>query len=114
MLKKINRLTKRKAFGYVYKNGKVKSGDNIIVNYTPTKLKVAKIGFSVSKKVGKAYIRNRTKRLLREAVKELLPVISQEYNYVIVAKPSIIDKSFHNIKSELFQILSKCGMINNE
>ena len=59
-------------------------------------------------------MRNRVKRLLREAIKDILPSLNQQYNYVIVAKPTIIDKSFNKIKEELFQILSKCGMIINE
>lgn len=114
MLKKENRLTKRKAFGYIYKNGKSKSSNNLILIYTPTKLKKLKVGFSVSKKLGKAFIRNRVKRLLREAFKELLPIINNQFNYVVVAKPTITDKSFKEIKEELFYILNKCGMINNE
>ena len=114
MLKKLNRLTKRKAFGYVYKNGKSKSGENVVVNYIPTKLKVAKVGFSVSKKIGKAHVRNKIKRQLREAIKNIMPVLNQDYNYVIVAKPTITDKSFNKIQEDLFQILKKCGMIINE
>ena len=114
MLQKENRLTKRKAFGYIYKNGKSKSGNNLIVIYTPTKLNACKVGFSVSKKLGKAFVRNRVKRLLREAFKELLPVVNNKYNYVVVAKPTITDKSFKEIKEELFYILNKCGMISNE
>lgn len=114
MLKKENRLTKRKTFGYIYKNGKSKSGESMIVNYTPTKLKVCKVGFSVSKKIGKAHIRNRVKRQLRECVKGLLPMMNQKYNYIITAKPVITDKSFSKMQEELFQILNKCGMIVNE
>lgn len=114
MLKKENRLTKRKSFGYIYKNGKSKSTDNLIVNYIPTKLNVCKVGFSVSKKIGKAHERNRIKRLLREAMKSLLNKVNNKYNYIIVAKPSITDKSFAKIQEELFQNLNKCGMIVDE
>lgn len=114
MLQKENRLTKRKAFNYVYKNGKSKAGESLIVNYIPTKLNVCKIGFSVSKKVGKAHERNRIKRILRETMKSLLPRLNQKYNYILSAKPTIIGKTFHKIQEELFQILNKCGMIVDE
>ena len=114
MLNKKYRLTKRKSFNYIYRVGKYKAGENLIVNYIPTKLENCKVGFSVSKKIGKAHIRNRVKRQLREAVKTLLPKLNQKHNYIISAKPTIIDKSFHKITDELFQILNKCGMINNE
>ena len=114
MLQKENRLTKRKAFGYIYKNGEYKSSNNLTLMYTPTKLKTFKVGFSVSKKIGKAYIRNRVKRQLREAFKSYINVINNRYNYIVVAKPTITDKSFKEIKEELFYILNKCGMIVNE
>jgi len=114
MLKKENRLTKRKAFGYIYKNGEYKSSNNLILMYVPTKLKQFKVGFSVSKKVGKANVRNRTKRLLREAFKSFKDIVSNQYNYVVIAKPSITDKTFQEIREELFYILNKCGMIINE
>lgn len=114
MIKKVNRLTKRKAFGFMYKNGESKSSNNLILIYTPTKLKDLKVGFSVSKKIGKAHIRNRIKRLLRESFKSLIPNINNKYNYIIVTKPTITDKSFKEIKEELFYILNKCGMIVNE
>ena len=114
MLQKENRLTKRKAFGYIYKNGEYKSSNNLTLMYTPTKLKTFKVGFSVSKKIGKAYIRNRVKRQLREAFKSYINVINNQYNYIVVAKPTITDKSFKEIKEELFYILNKCGMIVNE
>ena len=87
MLQKENRLTKRKAFGYIYKNGEYKSSNNLTLMYTPTKLKTFKVGFSVSKKIGKAYIRNRIKRQLREAFKSYINVINNRYNYIVVAKP---------------------------
>jgi len=114
MLQKDYRLTKRKAFNYIYKNGSFKSSDNLTIMYTPTKLKNLKVGFSVSRKIGKATMRNRVKRLLREAFKAVMPQVDTKYNYIIVAKPSITDKSFEKIRAELFQVLKKCGMIVNE
>lgn len=114
MLEKDNRLTKRKAFGYIYKNGEYKSGNNLTLMYVPTKLKKFKVGFSVSKKIGKAHIRNKVKRQLREAFKAFKTQINNRYNYIVVAKPTITDKSFKEIKEELFSILNKCGMIVNE
>ena len=41
------------------------------------------IGFSVNKKTGKAYVRNKIKRQLREIVRLNLEKFEPNYNYVI-------------------------------
>ena len=58
MLKKENRLLKRKEFAYLYKNGTAKHTANLTLVYFPTKYRPIKIGFSVAKKIGKAHTRN--------------------------------------------------------
>ena len=110
MLSKNYRLTKRKAFNYIYKNGSYKSSENLTLMYHPAK--TMRVGFSVSKKVGKAHIRNRIKRQLRAIVQDYLIRLNANYNYIIVAKPSITDKSFTKIREELFHLFEICGMIN--
>lgn len=114
MLKKQFRLTKRKMFGYIYKNGTPKSADNMVLIFTPAKAKQYKVGFSVSKKIGKAHTRNLIKRRLRESFKLIMPSVDTKHNYVIVAKPSICDKTFNEIHQEMFSLFKKSGMISNE
>ena len=114
MLQKQFRLTKRKMFGYIYKNGVSKSGDNMVLLYTPAKAKSYKVGFSVSKKIGKAHTRNLIKRRLRESFKLIMPQVSPKFNYVIVAKPNITDKTFNEIHAEMLGLYKKSGMIINE
>ena len=114
MIEKKHRLTKRKEFGYIYKKGEAKHTNNLTLLYTPTYLKTFKVGFSISKKVGKAYQRNLVKRRLREAFKTMMNNVDVKYNYVIIAKPTILDQSYQNIKQELFQLFKKSGRIINE
>ena len=114
MLKKQFRLTKRKMFGYIYKNGTAKHADNMILIFTPKKAKGYKVGFSVSKKIGKAHLRNLVKRRMREAFKKIMPNVNINYNYEILAKPTIYNKTFNEIYVEMFQLIKKSGMISNE
>ena len=107
MLKEKNRIKKRKDFRYIHKNGQPIFSKNLVVLYTDNKFGNIKIGFSVSKKVGKAHVRNRIKRQLRAIVRMNLANFVQAKNYVIVAKPTIIELSYSQMEKELLNSMSK-------
>ncbi len=107
MLKQVNRLTKRKEFGYIYKHGKYAYNKYLTLIYAPTKLKNPRVGFSVSKKTGKANVRNKIKRQLREIVRLNFGLLNPKYNYVFVTKPEIVDLNYEQIKSITLEVISK-------
>lgn len=111
MLKENNRLTKRKEFGYVYKHGKYVFNEFLTLMFVPTKLKTPRIGFSVSKKTGKAWLRNKIKRQLREIVRNLIESINPNFNYVFVTKPKITTLTYDEIRNALIDVLNKAQMI---
>ena len=65
MIKKENRLKKRKQFAYLFKNGNHTGDEFVSLVYLKLKTKNFKVGYSVSKKVGKAVVRNKVKRRLK-------------------------------------------------
>lgn len=114
MLKRENRLKKNKHFNYIYKNGLGINLDDMTVIYIKAKIKPFKVGFSVSNKVGKAVVRNKVKRRMREAFAQIMPLVDRRYNYIFVAKPSIADKTFIDIKNNMLLVLKKAGMLNED
>ncbi|MEE0777343.1 MAG: ribonuclease P protein component, partial [Bacillota bacterium] len=60
-----NRLKKRKDFTKTYKRGKSANGRSVILCYRKTTKPYFRIGFTVSKKVGKAVVRNKVRRRLK-------------------------------------------------
>ena len=105
MIKKENRLKKRKHFSYIFKNGSRISSKHITINYIKTKYKNHKIGFSVSKKIGNAVIRNKVKRRLKEIIRIEQHKINKNFNYIIVAREGIENIAYETTKKELINLL---------
>ena len=114
MLEKKHRLTKRKEFNYIFKQGKAFSSKMFVLNYSPTKLPTFKVGFSVSKKIGNAVVRNKVKRRMREAFRSLQEEVNPKYNYIFVARQGVELANFDQIKSSFIFSLEKSGLIKKE
>ena len=93
MLKKEYRLRKRFEFRRVYQRGKMIKNRNFVLYYRPNRLETCRIGFSVSKKIGKAVVRNRVKRRLREACRLHLAEFVKGYDYIFIARLPIRQES---------------------
>ena len=67
------------------------------------------ISFVTKKKIGNAVKRNKIKRRLRNIMNDAVNKISINLNYsfLVIAKSSMLNKEYKNIKETLFQNLEK-------
>lgn len=63
-------------------------------------------GFTVSKKIGNAVIRNRAKRQLKEIVRINLNKFNNEFSYVFNAKRKIKGVNFNTLEIEVLKFTS--------
>lgn len=110
MIPKTNRLKKNKQFSFIYKHGQTKHTSLLSLSFVKTKFKPYKIGFTVSKKIGKSVIRSKVKRRLREAFRAIMPFVNINYNYIVIARPEIASATFDEIKCALISVLKKAGL----
>lgn len=111
MVKKENRLKKRKQFNYLFKHGKSEHVAFLTLIYLPCKSKNFKIGYSVSKKVGKAVVRNKVKRRLKEAFNKISDNVLDNHFYILIPKPEIVNLSFNEICELVSKIFKKANLI---
>ena len=65
----------------------------------------SRLGITVSKKIGKAVVRNKIRRRMKEIYWEFEPKIAQGYDLVFVVKKNVPDISFIELKSAFRHIL---------
>jgi ribonuclease P protein component len=68
----------------------------------------ARFGFTVSKKVGGAVVRNRVRRRLRALTAGLDPAqVQPGFDYVLIARAGAINRAFADLKADLDQAISR-------
>ena len=111
MLPRENRLAKRRDFTRIYRRGRRREHvlATLCVFVQRDSPEAFRIGFSVSKKVGKSHERNRVKRRLREIVRALsLPV---GFDAVLMARPEAASADFAALEEAVQQLFRESGLL---
>jgi len=108
---KILSLKKREEFLHASKNGNNVATKGLVLQTYPIekpKDEYIKIGFTVTKRVGNAVIRNRVKRRLRALAREVMTNhASDNFSYVLIGRFSTITRDYIDLKKDLKYALHK-------
>ena len=105
-LTKSERLLRPRDFERLSKYGKRIDGDYFIILYSHNGLGKLRLGVTVSKRVGRAVIRNRVKRLVRERFRMHKVLFSESYDVNVIAKGGSADLSSRQIREALEAIVT--------
>ncbi len=103
-------LKKNKEFNYVYRKGKSVANRYLVLVYLKRKTDDLKVGFSVSKKIGKAVVRNQVRRRLKEALRQVMDEVSPNTLMVLIARPGITELDFKAVQQNVKHILKKAAL----
>ena len=107
-MKIINRIKASEDFALTIKKGKAQRGQSYVVHYRENELKYARVGISVSSKLGNAVARNHIKRQVRSICDSLIEYDNQSFDIVIVIKQNYLNNSYNDNKESLKQLLHFC------
>jgi ribonuclease P protein component len=102
--KKAERILKRDDFERLMKCGKRIHRDHFVVYCCRNSLGTLRLGVTVSKKVGRAVIRNRVKRLVRESFRLSKTFFGDTYDMNVIAKRGAANLSFQKTNQALGRI----------
>ena len=105
-MKVINRIKATDDFALTIKKGKAQRNQSFVIHYRTNEYQYARVGISVSSKLGNAVIRNHIKRQIRSMCDELIDYNQINLDIVIVAKQGFLNRSFDDNKMSLKQLLN--------
>ena len=70
-----------------------------------------KVGVAAGRTVGTAVDRNRAKRLLREAMRSLIPHISSGLDLILIARPALVSASLEETRQALLSLLGRAKIL---
>ncbi|MBL9095411.1 MAG: ribonuclease P protein component [Alphaproteobacteria bacterium] len=104
---KVSRLKTRADFLRLAR-GRKWAAPGLVLQMAPVEGDETRAGFTVTKKIGNAVVRNRAKRRLREVARAVLPLYaSPGCDYVLIAREATPDRPFASLVEDLKQALRK-------
>jgi ribonuclease P protein component len=103
-------LRRRADFDRVFQQGRHNSGRLLAVRTVTNELALSRFAFAIPKRVGKAVVRNRVRRRLREMLRSL-PLL-EGYDVVISVRPEAALSSFYALKQELTLLLKRARLLD--
>jgi ribonuclease P protein component len=106
----MQRLLRPADFQRLYAQGEVVRNQLVVLHYLANGQEVSRIGYSVSKKLGNAVVRNRVKRRLREAVRSVADEIEPGYDLIMSARVRCRRAEYWEIVEAVVNAVTRAGV----
>lgn len=102
-------LTRSEQYASVYHEGRSWASNLVVMKAMPNGLDGSRCGFSVSKRVGKAVVRNQVKRRLREILRSV--PLESGWDIIFIARPTIAAVGYAELKRSVTGLLVRARLM---
>ena len=102
-------LTRSAQYGLVYERGGTRTSELLVMKVLPNGLDLSRYGLSVSRRVGKAVVRNRTRRRLREILRQV--TLKPGWDMIFIVRAKAAGASFSDLQSTVLRLLSRGNLL---
>lgn len=110
----LHKLRKNYEYRKVYSEGRYYADRYLVIYIMKNHSHLNKVGFSVSKKVGKSVVRNRIKRLMKECYRSLNGRIKTGYDIVFTARAGSAEATYKNIESNMGAVIKRARLYKED
>ena len=105
-------LTKTQQYTLVYDRGSSWISSSVVMKALPNGLGLSRYGFSVSRRVGNAVVRNRVKRLFREILRQA--PLQTGWDIVFIARPTAASTDYASLEKSINNLLAQARLLSSE
>lgn len=105
-------LKKRAQYSAVYESGTTNLDKYLVLRTLANNLQYSRFGYSVNKKLGKAVVRNRVKRLLKEIVRSL--PVKEGLDIVLIARSNSADADYAELEHSVKRLLKNVNALKSD
>jgi ribonuclease P protein component len=109
-LKRRYRLSESERFRQIRQEGTNFSHPFFVLCLLPNQLDISRCGFTASRRIGKAVVRNRARRRMREAVRLLWDSVQPGWDLVWIARPALNQAEFSELQAACMRLLVRAGV----
>ena len=106
-MKKEHIVKENREFSNIIETGTCIKDKNLVIYYKDNELNKARFGISVGTKVGKAHVRNKLKRQIRNIVDNFKNSYSKSKDYIIIVRKACLECTFQEIEASYQKLLMK-------
>ena len=105
------RLTRSEDFKRVRRSGKSYAHPLVVLIVQKNDQPRVRVGVAAGRTAGTAVYRNRAKRLLREAMRPLIPHIASGLDLILIARPGLTSSTLEDTRRAVLHLLERAQIL---